>query len=251
MPKSTVSVRWVGFLTVCILFLALITAAAIRWQATLTSLGRFLVDSQPPQQADLILVLGGDFWGPRVLIGAELARLRYAPIALISGPPYFVQAEGVSRFEGDLAVDFLVQMGYPRELFQVFGHHADSTIGEANALRGELTRRHVKRVLLVTSDYHSHRATIVFTLFCPGVRFISVPAPDGHYHVAEWWNDDHSRKLFFSEWSKILGSVLIAYPTYVVSRLFGRGMGAVLVAQPLPHAATSRRTSAAALSESW
>jgi uncharacterized SAM-binding protein YcdF (DUF218 family) len=201
--------------------LILTAILAIRWQTTLKSLGSFLVDSQPPQRADLILVLGGDFWGPRVLVGAELARLRYAPIALISGPPYQVRSEGVSRLEGELAVEFLVQKGYPRELFQVFGHHAGSTIGEANALRGELARRHVRRVLLVTSAHHSRRATIVLTLFCPGVQFISIPAPDPHYHIDQWWNDDSSRQLFFAEWSKILGSVLVAYPRYLFSRLFG------------------------------
>jgi uncharacterized SAM-binding protein YcdF (DUF218 family) len=207
-----------------LLFIGLLGLAAIsalRWQAVLTSLGAFLIDSQPPRHADLILVLGGDFWGPRVLTGAELARLGYAPIALLSGPPYR------DRPEGEFAVDFLVGKGYPRELFQVFGHHASSTIGEANALRGELARRKVKRVLLVTSSYHSRRAAIVLTLFCPGVRFVSIPAPDGQYHVAEWWNDDSSRRVFSSEWTKILGSVLVAYPVHVISRLFGRGMAII------------------------
>lgn len=209
---------WAAFLVASVLVIA-----TIRWQPVLTSLGAFLVDSQPPQRADLVLVLGGDFWGPRVLTAAELARIGYAPIALISGPPYKDQPEGV------LAIEFLVQKGYPRELFQVFGHLASSTIAEANALRGELARRKVKRVLLVTSSYHSRRAAIVFTLFCPGVRFISIPAPDSHYHVDEWWNDESSRRLFFSEWGKILGSVLVAYPAHVVSRLFGRGMAIVRV----------------------
>ncbi len=221
MPKGTAFRRCAVFLTAGIL--VLLVVAAIRWQATLTSLGRFLVDSEPPQQADLILVLGGDFWGPRALTGAELARQRYAPVALFSGPPYR------DRPEGELAVDSLVSKGYPRELFRVFAHHASSTIAEANALRGELARRHVRRVLLVTSSYHSRRAAIVFTLFCPGVRFISIPATDSHYHAGEWWNDESSRQLFFSEWAKILGSVLVAYPVHVVSRFFGRGMAIVRV----------------------
>jgi hypothetical protein len=76
----------------------------------------------------------------------------------------------------------------------------------------------------------------VLTLFCPGVQFIPVPARDPRFHVAEWWNDDWSRRLFFSEWSKIVGTVLVSYPTYVVSRLFGRGMAMVLVAPPLSRA---------------
>jgi uncharacterized SAM-binding protein YcdF (DUF218 family) len=198
------------------ILVVLVATAAVRWQATLTWLGGFLVDSQPPQPADLILVLGGDFWGARVLTGADLAMQRYAPIVLLSGPPYG------RRPEGEAAAEFLVEKGYPRALFQVFGHHAGSTIAEAKALRGELARRQVKRVLLVTSSFHSRRATMVLTLFCPGVQFISVPAVDSQYHVAGWWNDGSSRKLFFSEWAKILGSVLVAYPSSVVSHFFGR-----------------------------
>jgi uncharacterized SAM-binding protein YcdF (DUF218 family) len=241
---SSLTVRYV-LLLILAGMLILAAILAIRWQSTLNSLGSFLVDSQPPQRADLILVLGGDFWGPRVLVGAELARLRYAPIALISGPPYR------DRPEGELAVEFLVRKGYPRELFQVFGHHAGSTIDEANALRSELARRHVRRVLLVTSAHHSRRATIVLTLLCPGVRFISIPAPDPHYHIDQWWNDDSSRQLFFSEWNKILGSVLVAYPTYLVSRLFGYAMAVIPDRAAVTHAATSRPRGAAVLSESW
>jgi uncharacterized SAM-binding protein YcdF (DUF218 family) len=203
-----------GILTDCILIILCVSlvAGAFRWQATLTYLGSFLVDSQPPQRGDLILVLGGDFWGPRVVTGAELARQRYAPVVLLSSPPY------QGRPQGELSIEFLVKKGYPKEIFHVFANDAGSTIAEAEILRGELARRHVKRVLLVTSSYHTRRATIVMNLFCPGVRFIPVSSPDPHYHVAEWWNDESSRHLFFSEWSKIVGSVALGLPAYVVSQ---------------------------------
>jgi len=212
MLRSAVSRRWAAW-TAAIVMLA-IAVAAVRWEATLTGLGSFLVDSQPPQQADLIVVLGGEFWGPRVITGADLAKLRYAPIALFSGPPYH------GRPQGELAVEFLVEHGYARETLQFFANQAHSTIAEAKVLRGELARRQVKRVLLVTSSYHSRRATIVLTLFCPGVEFISIPAPDPHYHVEAWWNDESSRRVFFSEWSKILGSVLLGLPANAAARLF-------------------------------
>ena len=197
-------------LLACTVVLASI--ALIRWQATLSCLGSSLIRSQPPQQTDLILVLGGDFWGPRVLKAAELVTGGYAPLALISGPPY------AGRPEGELAVDFLVQKGYPRDRFQIFAHTAGSTVAEAIALRGELARRRVQRVILVTSAYHSRRAAFDFWLFCPDIHFISVPAPDALYHADGWWRDDTSRNLFWSEWTKMLGTALIAYPTYRVSR---------------------------------
>ena len=195
-----------------------IAIAAVRWQATLNALGDFLIDSNPPQQADLVLVLGGDFWGPRVITGAELVRHHFAPFALISGPLYR------DRPEGEWAIDFLVKQGYPRNFFQVFATTgAGSTIAEAQDLRRELSRRHVQRVLLVTSNYHSRRAEIVLTLFCPGIKFISVPADDPHYHARDWWMDPSSKHYFYLEWGKIAGSVAV-YPAYLVLRLFGRDL---------------------------
>jgi len=174
--------------------------------------GSFLICSETPQRADLILVIGGDFYGPRVLKGADLAVQGYAPLVLISGPPY---QQG--RPEGEFAVNFLETKGYPRRLFQVFGHNAGSTIDEAIAVRAELRRRNAHRVLLVTSAYHSRRADIVFRLFCPGIHFISVPAPDNHYDPSRWWSDPSSRRLFFSECEKIVGSVLVMYPRYLLT----------------------------------
>jgi uncharacterized SAM-binding protein YcdF (DUF218 family) len=183
----------------------------IQWQAALSLLGGGLIDSEAPRPADLILVLGGDFWGPRVVKAAELATLGYAPTVLISGPPY------AGRPEGELAVDFLVKRGFPKRMFAVFPHTAGSTVGEALALRSELARRGVRRVILVTSSYHSRRAAIVFGLFCPGIRFISVPASDSFY-AEGWWRSPISREIVFSEWTKILGTLMIAYPRYLASR---------------------------------
>lgn len=168
--------------------------------------------SDSPRQADLILVLGGNFWGDRVIEAAELAREGYAPIVLLSSPPYG------GRPQGYLSIPFLVQRGFRSDNLQVFAHNAKSTIEEANVLRPELARRHVRRVILVTSNYHSRRADIVFRLFCPGIDFISVPGNDAEFHSGLWWQDETSQKLFYSEWEKILGTVLVAYPTYLVSR---------------------------------
>lgn len=211
--SKTVPSRSSGWRRYLFLSVAVVMAVLVlEWQAVLTFLGGGLVDSQSPQPADLILVLGGDFWGPRVVKAAELGKAGYAPLVLISSPPY------AGRPEGELAVDFLVKRGYPREMFDIFPHTAASTIAEAIVLRGELSRRQAKRVLLVTSSYHSRRAAIVFRLFCPGIHFISIPATDLSYDARDWWKTRASRQIFFAECIKIIGTVTIGYPTYLVSR---------------------------------
>jgi hypothetical protein len=98
-------------------------------------------------------------------------------LALFSGPLYH------ERPQGQLSVEFLVQKGYPAKLLQFVFTNATSTIAEAKDLRAELIRRKAKRVLLVTASYHSRRAKLLMTLFCPGVKFMSIPAPDPNYHV--------------------------------------------------------------------
>ncbi len=209
--------RWLGSLLAgCII--ALLLVSAFRWQATLAALGNYLICSQAPQPADLILVLAGDFYGPRVLKAAELASQGYAPRVVISGAPYRAQAEDQARPEGEFAIAFLAKQGYRTDSIESFGHHARSTIEEAIALRPELERRRVKRVILVTSAFHSRRALIVFQLVCSRIDFVSVPASDSHYHADRWWADASSRRLFFSEWSKIVGSLLLAYPEYQLSK---------------------------------
>ena len=86
--------------------MALLLVALIRWESTLSFLGRYLIDSQPPQSADLILVLAGNFYGPRVLKGAELVTAGYAPLTLISGTPYQGRPEDEVKPEGELAITF-------------------------------------------------------------------------------------------------------------------------------------------------
>lgn len=185
--------------------LVLAAIALIRWQAVLNWLGNYLVCSDPREPADLAVVMGGDFWGPRVLTGAAIGAQGLVPLVLISGPHYY------ERPEGELAVEFLVKQGYPRSLFAVFVHNQPSTLGEVLALRGELARRGVKRVIVVTGSFHSRRCMILFRLFCPGIHFLSAPAPDAGYQPDGWWKDARSRHLFFTEWTKIVGSVVIAY----------------------------------------
>jgi uncharacterized SAM-binding protein YcdF (DUF218 family) len=199
--------------TLLVLTLSLGGILALEWRAVFAYLGNYLVLSEAPRPADLILVLGGNFYGPRVLKGADLVAQAYAPLALFSGPPY------QGRPQGQASIEFLARQGYSTRGLDSLDVHAESTIEEAQAVCPELLRRGTKRVLLVTASFHSRRSAIVFGLFCPGIQFISVPAPDPQYHPDTWWMDASSKKLFFSEWEKILGTVLVVYPRSLIGRL--------------------------------
>lgn len=190
--------------------LAALLVFSVFHEPILAACGDLLVVSSTPQQSDLIVVLAGDFFGSRVLKGAELGSRGYAKHVLISGAPYR------DTYECDLAVRFAVEKGYDPRLFLTAGHHAKSTIEEALALGAELRRLGAKHVTLVTSDYHSRRALLVFRLFLPDFQFHGVAAPTEHFQARSWWKQSESRALVFSEWSKIVGTVLIKAGSYVL-----------------------------------
>jgi len=175
----------------------------------LVRLGEFLVETDKPECSDAILVLAGDFFGPRVLKGADLGVQGFAPRVLISGTGYG------SRGESEQAIQFLVQKGYPKTLFLGLPHQAKSTIEEAIALAPQLQRLGIHRAILVTRASHSRRATLVFRLFCPNVRFRSAPAAENGFQARNWWKDPGSKERFCQEWLKILGTVLWKYPEFL------------------------------------
>jgi uncharacterized SAM-binding protein YcdF (DUF218 family) len=179
-------------------------AAAHHWRYELLRLlGRSIVKSDVPQVADLILVLGGDFYGPRVVRAADLAMQGFAPYVLISGPPY---AEG---YECDRAIEFLVKHGYPRHLFLCYRHHASSTIEEVVLLRPEIRRLNPKRIILVTSNYHSLRAYLLFRLKMPFWSFQMVAANDSHFDPEHWWEYASQTKFWKHEVLSLGWNVLI------------------------------------------
>src|SRR6185503_17160025 len=107
------------------------------------------------------------------------------------------------------AVRFAVSKGHPPDLFLTVRHHARSTIEEAIALEPELRRLGARRILLVTSNYHSRRAALVFRLFVPRVEFRTVAAQHRQLQPLSWWKSAQGRGIVFSEYSKMLGTLAV------------------------------------------
>jgi uncharacterized SAM-binding protein YcdF (DUF218 family) len=192
------------FSRLSLVILALIVALIAMTHATWMGwLGTFLVDARSPVPADLIVVLGGDGYGHRVLRAAELVKQGYAPKVLVSGAPGFYDLH-----ESDLAIPFATRHGYPAAWFVPLVHNAHSTEEEALAIRPELEKLHAHRVLVVTSDYHTRRALHTLRARWPGIEIHMVSAPDEFFSVYGWWHTRDGRKVFFLEWIKTFASMV-------------------------------------------
>ncbi|MGD1096101.1 MAG: YdcF family protein [Bryobacteraceae bacterium] len=175
----------------------LIVLAVLLRAPILTTVGSYLVRDGPPEKADLVVVLGGDFLGNRILKAAELVRQGYAPRVLVSGP-----AGAYGHYECDLAIPFAVSAGYPEAYFIPFEHNAHSTLEEAQAIVPKVRELHANHVLLVTSDYHTRRAGNIFRSLGPDITWSVVAAPDAYFSAQGWWLNREGRKTAAIEWAK-------------------------------------------------
>ncbi|MBV9404755.1 MAG: YdcF family protein, partial [Acidobacteriaceae bacterium] len=83
-----------------------------------------------------------------------------------------------------------------------------STWAEAGFVGTNLRERHLGKILLVTSNYHTHRAAHLFRERNPGLQVIAVPAPDPDFTPATWWKSREGQKTFLLEWMKTVASWL-------------------------------------------
>lgn len=183
--------------------LALLVIAGVFHTQILSALGTFLVQADAPQKADAALVLAGDGWGNRILTGAQLARDGYVPKVLVSGP------DGNYGYdESELAILFAVKHGYPKSYFVSLNHTARSTQAEAKAVMPEIRREGLKRIMIVTSNYHTRRAGRIFRAQAPDLTFLVVSAPDPDFSPDRWWHDREGQKTFLAEWEKTIANWL-------------------------------------------
>jgi uncharacterized SAM-binding protein YcdF (DUF218 family) len=60
----------------------------------------------------------------------------------------------------------------------------------------------VKRVILVTSNYHTRRAGSIFRRAAPDLEFYVVASPDEFFNPDSWWKNREASKTFIFEWMK-------------------------------------------------
>ncbi len=190
-----------GLVRFLIVAAVLILLIALPYHFWLKELGGFLVQSESPAPADIIVVLAGDFFGNRILTAGDLVRQGIAPKALVDGPSAIY-----GLHESDLAIPFAVRHGYPPSYFVALPNDARSTAAEAEAVISELRQLQAHRIDLVTSNYHTRRAGRIFRAAAPDLEFHVVAAPDPYFTPDGWWKNRDGQKTFAFEWMKTVTS---------------------------------------------
>jgi vancomycin permeability regulator SanA len=124
-----------------------------------------------------------------------LFREGVAPTVVASGRRLRPNA-GIS----ELMEHDLVERGVPREKIVRLSHDADSTKEEAVSVAKLAQEMHWKRIVVVTSNYHTRRARYIFSRVFPTAITVKVAsARDGSFDPERWWEKRESIKLFAHE----------------------------------------------------
>ena len=161
--------------------------------------------------ADAIVVLSGSStYVERTAWAAQLYHNGRAPIVILTNDSVISgwnEAEQRNPYFYELAAKELRQRGVPAASIHFIADIASSTHEESVELRDYATTHLLKRLLVVTSAYHSRRALWSLRRVCAGTDIevgIDSPAPGWQTPApSTWWLHRQGWKVVAAEYAKM------------------------------------------------
>lgn len=177
-------------------FLAMLLVVYVVRYPILRVAGNFWVVNDPPQASDFIVMLGDDnYQGDRAAHAAELFKAGWAPRVVASGR-YIRPYATISELEAHDLADH----GVPQSAIVRFAHQANDTKDECMGIGQLMVQHGWKRVLMVTSTYHTRRSRYICSrLLPPGSVLRMEAARDSDYDPDNWWRTRDGLKTYLHE----------------------------------------------------
>ncbi len=181
------------FLLFFIAFLALLFVAR---HPLMRFAGEFWVVDEPAAQSDAIVVLGDDnYAGDRSFHAADLYREGVAPVVVASGRLLRRNTGMAEIMQHDLE-----SFGVPTASIVPLTSRAENTREEAGEVAKLIRARGWKRVIIVTSNYHTRRTRFIYGRILPSnITFRVSSARDSEFDPSRWWESRQGQKLFLTE----------------------------------------------------
>ncbi len=191
--------RWfaLGLVSGPLLLAAMVAGTGPWW---LPALGRALAMAPNEGQADVIVVLGGG-GSERILHGIQLYRQGAAPSLWITGNRPIPELAGFA--DGRLARDLAVRGGVPADAISLL--NTSSTWEDGLQIAALVKQKGLRRIVVVTSWYHSRRALTVIRKQLAGQAVLVYYSPPKTLACCpdKWWLRDEPLVMVINEWIKI------------------------------------------------
>lgn len=162
--------------------------------------------NEPPQQADVIIVLFGGM--ERSTHAAELYLRGIAPTIWVSRPAREQSIDVLEQLgivlpnEEEIHRRILNRKGVPPHAIRFFGEGSVSSVDEAHALKRLATP--AKRMLVVTSPTHVLRARLMLSSVMAGAgSVVQVVATPYEAFERRWWQNQESARSVILEIAKL------------------------------------------------
>ncbi|MDP2157801.1 MAG: YdcF family protein [Nitrospirota bacterium] len=166
----------------------------------LTRAAEMLVKKDEMKPADVIVVLAGE-QEERVLYGIKLFKDDWARkdrIIMAGGPLVWKYTWAA------LMKEQAESLGIPGKKI-LLEDKSRSTEEDALYTKEILQKNGFKSIILVTSPYHSRRASLIFIrVLGSEFKVISAPSDESWFSVNDWWKRRRDRSVVLSEFSKYI-----------------------------------------------
>jgi len=158
--------------------------------------GDFWVVDDAPKPSDAIVMLSDDdYQADRAAHAADLYKAGWAPHVIASGRLLRPYAGIAELEEHDLET-----RGVPENAVVKLPGSDRNTRLECQNIGQFISAHGWKRLILVTSNYHTRRARYICSRVLPsGTVLIVSPASDSDYDPQSWWTSRQGTKMFFGE----------------------------------------------------
>jgi DUF218 domain len=159
--------------------------------------GKFLVVNQP-RKSDVMVILAGET-ERRPARGLELLDQGLAPRLILDVP---ADAKIYDRNQVEIAREYINALPQASSI-TVCPIYGQSTKDEAQDVARCLQGIGDRRILLVTSDFHTRRARSIFSRVLPADYSVAAVFDEREFG-AQWWQHRQWAKVNFEEWSKLI-----------------------------------------------
>lgn len=179
-------------------WVAALTLLAILSVGPVLKAGSYLI-VDAPRPSDVILVLAGET-DRRPQRALQLLAQGYGRRIVLDVP---AKAKLYEFTQVDLARKYIQDL--PQEaLLSICAIDGLSTKEESKDAEKCLQREGAKRVLIVTSDFHTRRALEVFRREIPGREYSVAASRNDQEFGARWWTHRQWAKTFVDEWLRLI-----------------------------------------------
>jgi uncharacterized SAM-binding protein YcdF (DUF218 family) len=155
----------------------------------LSNIANHLIVDEAPQKSDVIIVISGDSKN-RLVHGAQLYKSGFADKVILSG-------------FGMSIIPRITMLGIPESSI-LLEEKARTTFLNAKYSLKIVRENKFKSAILVTSPYHTFRASLIFGRFFRGIDLTICAVPHDSAMTENWWKYGSSFRVIVSEYLKLL-----------------------------------------------